>query len=117
MWVSEDGVQHVIELPDPADVLSPAALSSYARQVAERGADDVELDLDDRLIALAETGFAPDPDGLFVERAPAAGLLDGDLSSPAGLDAALAEVDPRWQVDLLFALHALIPLLAQEARP
>ncbi|HET7900087.1 MAG TPA: hypothetical protein VFL59_02800 [Candidatus Nanopelagicales bacterium] len=108
MWVSDDGVQHVIELPDPADVLTPPALESFARLVSERGADLVELDLDDRLIALAETGFAPDTDGRFVERAPAAGLLDGDLSSLDALDAALARIDPRWQVDLLFALQSLL---------
>jgi hypothetical protein len=109
MWVTDDGVQHVLELPDPADVLTPAALESFARLVSERSAQLVELDLDDRLIALAENGFAPDADGRFVECAPAAGLLAGDLSSLDGLDAALADIDPRWQVDLLFALQALLP--------
>ena len=110
MWVSDDGVQHVLSLPDPAEVLSPLALGTFALLVADRGAERLELDLDDRLIALSENGFEPDPDGLFVERAPAEGLLDGDLSSLAGLDAALAPIDPRWQVDLLYALHALLAL-------
>jgi hypothetical protein len=35
-------------------------------------------------------------------------MLDGDLSTYEGLGAALDDVDPRWQVDLLLALHDLI---------
>lgn len=112
MWVSDDGVQHVLSLPDPAEVLSPLALGTFARLVADRGAERLELDLDDRLIALSENGFEPDPDGLFVERAPAVGLLDGDVSTIDGLDAALGALDPRWQVDVLFALQDLIAGLA-----
>ena len=54
---------------------------------------------------------------MFVERAPAVGLLDGDLSTLRDLDAALSGIDPRWQVDLLYALHALLAALAPEVRP
>lgn len=108
MWVTDDGVQHVISLPDPAEVLTPQALGSFASLVADRGAERLGLDLDDRLLALSDTGFEPDPDGLFTERAPAVGLLDGDLSTLSGLDAALAALDPRWQVDVLVALHDLV---------
>jgi hypothetical protein len=108
MWVTDDGVQHVISLPDPAEVLTPAALASFARLVADRGAERLELDLDDRLIALSDAGFEPDVEGLFTERAPAVGLLDGDVSSLDGLDASLGAVDPRWQVDVLFALQSLL---------
>ncbi|MFN8168833.1 MAG: hypothetical protein U0S36_08620 [Candidatus Nanopelagicales bacterium] len=114
MWVTSDGVQRVLALPDPADVLSPEALSSFAVLVASTDRDDLGLGLDDRLLALSDAGFEPDPDGLFVERAPAPGLLDGDLASWAGLDAALTGIDPRWQVDLLVALHALIDGLDEE---
>ena len=59
-----------------------------------------------------DCGFEPDPDGLFMERAPAVGLLDGDVSTIDGLDAALGALDPRWQVDVLFALQDLIAGLA-----
>lgn len=110
MWVTPDGVQHVLALPEPAEVLTPRALTSYAALVASTPREDLELALDDRLLALADHGFEDDPDGLFVERAPAEGLLDGDLGSLVGLDAALASIDPRWQVDLLYALHALLAL-------
>ena len=41
-------------------------------------------------------------------RVPAAGLLDGDLSTLDGLASALDAVDPRWQVDLLLALHDVL---------
>lgn len=112
MWVTSDGVQHVLALPQPADVLTAAALTSYAELVRATPREDLELALDDRLLGLSDAGFAPDPDGAFVERAPAEGLLDGDLSSIAGLDAALSAIDPRWQVDLLYALHALLALPA-----
>lgn len=108
MWVTDDGVQHVISLPEPAEVLTAPALGSFARLVADRGAERLGLDIDDRLIALSDAGFEADPDGLFVERAPAVGLLDGDVSTLEGLDAALAGIDPRWQVDVLVALHALL---------
>jgi hypothetical protein len=114
MWVTPDGVQHVIALPDPAEVLTPAALASFARLVAMEDAESIELRLDDRLLALSDHGFEADPDGVFVERAPAIGLLDGDLSSMEGLDAALSSVDPRWQVDLLFALQDLLDALDEE---
>jgi hypothetical protein len=110
MWVTPDGVQHVLALPEPADVLTPRALTSYAALVAATPREDLEFALDDRLLTLADAGFPPDPDGSFVERAPAEGLLDGDLGTLAGLDAALAGIDPRWQVDLLYALHALLAL-------
>lgn len=110
MWVTPDGVQHVLALPEPADVLTARALTSYAALVASTPREDLELALDDRLLALSDAGFEPDPDGAFIERAPAEGLLDGDLSSLAGLDAALAAIDPRWQVDLVYALHALLAL-------
>ena len=112
MWVTADGVQRVISLPDPAEVLSSLALATFARLVADCGAERLELDLDDRLIALADAGFEPDPEGLFVERAPAVGLLDGDVSTLTGLDAALGALDPRWQVDVLFALQDLLAGLA-----
>jgi hypothetical protein len=110
VWVTPDGVAHVLSLPEPAEVLTPAALTTYAALVASSEREDLELALDDRLLALSDTGFEPDPDGLFVERAPAEHLLDGDLTTLAGLDAALAPIDPRWQVDLLYALHALLAL-------
>jgi hypothetical protein len=110
MWVTPDGVQHVLALPEPADVLTARALTSYAALVASTPREDLELALDDRLLALSDAGFDPDPDGAFVERAPAEGLLDGDLGTLAGLDAALAAIDARWQVDLLYALHALLAL-------
>lgn len=115
MWVTEDGRQHVVALPDPAEVLTPRALASFARLVADHVDDELELLLDDRLIALADAGFEPDADGVFVERAPAVGLLDGDVSTVAGLDAALAAIDPRWQVDVIFALQDLIDGLDEEA--
>lgn len=114
MWVTADGRQHVVALPDPAEALTSQALAAFARLIADHDRDDLELLLDDRLIALSEAGFPPDPDGLFVERAPVEGLLDGDLSSIAGLDAALAGIDPRWQVDLIFALQALLDGLDEE---
>jgi hypothetical protein len=114
MWVTPDGVQHVIALPDPAELLSPAALASFTRLVAMEDAESLELRLDDRLLALSDAGFPPDPDGMFVERAPAEGLLDGDLSTMDGLDAALAAIDTRWQVDLLFALQDLLSTLDEE---
>ncbi|MGD9956102.1 MAG: hypothetical protein AB7O74_01095 [Candidatus Nanopelagicales bacterium] len=110
MWVTPDGVQHVLALPEPADVLTPRALTSYAALIAATPREDLELALDDRLLALSDAGFEPDPDGAFVERAPAEGLLDGDLSTLDGLDEALRTIDPRWQVDLVYALHALLAL-------
>jgi hypothetical protein len=114
VWVTSDGVQRVVALPDPADVLTPTALAGFALLAAGSDRDELGLGLDDRLLALSDAGFADDPDGLFVERAPAEGMLDGDLSSWAGLDAALAGIDPRWQVDLLIALHALLDGLDEE---
>ena len=114
MWVTPDGRQHVLALPDPADVLTPAAYASFVVLVTGADRDALALRLDDRLLALSDAGFEPDPDGSFVERAPAEGLLDGDLSSAAGLDAALAQVDPRWQVDLVVALHHLLETLDEE---
>ena len=117
MWVTDDGVRHVLDLPDPAEVLTPAALASFLHLCADLGPEALELDLDDRLLALADAGFPPDPEGLFVERAPAAGLLDGDLATLDGLDSALAAIDPRWQVDLLYALHSILATLVREVRP
>jgi hypothetical protein len=107
MWITEDGVQHSIALPDPAELLTDLALETFARLVADRGAERLSLDVDDRLLALHDAGFPPDPDGHFVERVPDVGMLDGDLSTLEGLDRALAPIDPRWQVDLLFALQGL----------
>jgi hypothetical protein len=114
MWVTPDGVQHVIALPDPTEVLTPGALASFARLVAMEDVESLELRLDDRLLALSDVGFLPDPEGVFVERAPEVGLLDGDLSTMEGLDAALATIDARWQVDLLFALQDLLDTLDEE---
>jgi hypothetical protein len=114
MWVTSDGRQHVLELPDPSDVLTPSALASFALLVARDDRDELGLLLDDRLLALSDAGFEPDPDGAFVERAPAEGILDGDLSTREGLLAALAPIDPRWQVDLLVALHHLLEQLDEE---
>lgn len=114
MWVTADGRQHVLALPDPSDVLSAPALASFAQLLAGDDRDAVALLLDDRLLELSDTGFAPDPEGAFVERAPVEGMLDGDLSTREGLLAALAPIDPRWQVDLLVALHHLIEQLAEE---
>jgi len=108
MWVAEDGVQRTIALPDPSDVLSEEGLSTFAVLVSAADRDELELWIDDRLLALHDATFKPDPDGVFVERVPAAGMLDGDLSTYEGLGAALDDVDPRWQVDLLLALHDLI---------
>jgi hypothetical protein len=108
MWVTPDGIQHVVALPDPAEVLTPEALAAFALLIADHDLDALELLLDDRLIALSDAGFEADPEGAFVERAPAIGLLDGDISTVAGLDAALGLIDPRWQVDVLFALQDLI---------
>ncbi len=114
MWVTPDGAQHVLSLPEPAEVLTSVALTSYAVLVAASERADLELALDDRLLALSDAGFEPDPEGVFVERAPAEGLLDGDLATLAGLDSALAQIDPRWQVDLLYALHTLLALPSTE---
>jgi hypothetical protein len=114
MWVTPDGRQHVLALPDPVDVLTPTAFASFAVLVAAEEPETVALLLDDRLIELSEAGFEPDVDGSFLERAPAEGLLDGDLSTVTGLDAALARIDPRWQVDLMIALHHLLETLAEE---
>ncbi len=114
MWVTADGKQHVLALPDPADVLTPAALASFAVLVAGEERDDLALLLDDRLLALSDQGFEADPEGVFVERAPAEGTLDGDLSTRAGLDTALAGIDPRWQVDLVVALQHLLETLDEE---
>jgi hypothetical protein len=114
MWVTADGRQHVLALPDPADVLTPQALATFAQLVATDDRDDLALMLDDQLLALSDAGFDPDPDGAFVERAPAEGMLDGDLGTRAGLLAALAPIDPRWQVDLVVALHHLLEALDEE---
>jgi hypothetical protein len=114
MWVTSDGRQHVLALPDPSDVLTPAALASFALLVAHDDRDELGLLLDDRLLELSDAGFAPDPDGEFLERAPAEGMLDGDLSTRESLLAALAPIDPRWQVDLLIALRTLIEQLDEE---
>lgn len=108
MWVTPDGVQHTLALPEPVDVLSARGLETFAVLVAAADRDDLELWIDDRLIALHDASFEPDPEGLFFERVPAAGLLDGDLSTLDGLAAALDAVDPRWQVDLLLALHDVL---------
>lgn len=108
MWVTPDGVQHTLALPEPADVLGPRGLETFAALVAASDRDDLELWIDDRLLALHDASFEPDPEGLFFERVPAAGLLDGDLSTLDGLGAALDAVDPRWQVDLLLALHDVL---------
>ena len=90
----DDGVRHVISLPEPAEVLTAPALGSFARLVADRGAERLGLDIDDRLASLSDAGFGR-PRRLLVERAPAM-LLDGDVSTLEGLDAALAGIDPRW---------------------
>jgi hypothetical protein len=114
MWVTADGKQHVLALPDPSDVLTADALVSFSRLLARDDRDEVSLLLDDRLLALSDDGFAPDPEGVFVERAPAEGMLDGDLSTREGLLAALVPIDPRWQVDLVVALRTLIQQLDEE---
>lgn len=108
MWVTPDGVQRTIALPDPSDVLSAQGLATFAALVAGTDRDDLELWIDDRLLALHDASFEPDPEGVFFERVPAAGMLDGDLSTLDGLGAALDAIDPRWQVDLLLALHDLL---------
>jgi hypothetical protein len=114
MWVTDDGRQHVLALPDPSDVLTGSALASFAQLLAHDDREALALLLDDRLLELSDAGFAPDPDGAFVERAPAEGMLDGDLSTRESLLAALAPIDPRWQVDLLVSLHRLIEQLDDE---
>jgi hypothetical protein len=113
MWITPDGVQHSLALPDPTEVLTDRALASFAVLVGRADRDDLELWIDDRLLALHDASFPPDPDGLFFERAPAVGMLDGDLSTLEGLDEALAPIDPRWQVDLLLALHDIVDGLAE----
>lgn len=108
MWVTPDGRQHCIALPDPTDVLTGPALASYAALVGATDRDVLEVWLDDRLLDLHDASFEPDPEGLFFERVPDVGLLDGDLSTLPGLAAALAAIDPRWQVDLVLALRAIL---------
>jgi hypothetical protein len=115
VWVTPDGAQHVLSLPDPAEVLTPAALVSFLGLCLATPADDLDLALVDRLLALHDDGFEPDPDGRFVDRAPDLGLVDGDVSTLAALDTALARIDPRWQVDVLLALQDLLHQYAAEA--
>lgn len=108
MWVTADGVQHSIALPDPSEVLGAQGLASFAALVAAADRDELELWIDDRLLALHDATFEPDTEGVFFERTPDIGILDGDLSTYDGLAAALDAIDPRWQVDLLLALHDLL---------
>jgi hypothetical protein len=117
MWVTPDGVQHSLRLPDPTDVLTERALASYVVLAATTDRDELEVRLDDRLLALHDATFEPDTDGVFFERVPDVGLLDGDLSTYAGLDAALGAVDPRWQVDLVLALRDILDALGRPASP
>jgi hypothetical protein len=117
MWVTPDGVQHSISLPDPTEVVTGRALASYAALIGTADRDELEVWLDDRLLALHDATFEPDIEGLFFERAPDVGLLDGDLSTYAGLDAALSGVDPRWQVDLVFALRTILDAVDRDDGP
>ena len=112
MWRGNDGVLHTVALPDPGEVFTHAAWAAIEQLLDEADYEDVS-DLVERgqLVVydywderpVDEAAEAP-----FVALPPPIDLFDRVVASLSELEAALAEVDPRWRLDVALALEDLV---------
>ena len=112
MWRSADGVLHTVAAPDPGRLFTDAAWAAIEQLLDEADHEDVSDALERGQWALYdywderpvhEAAEAP-----FVALPAPIGLFDRVLASLSELETALAEVDPRWRLDVALALEDLV---------
>jgi hypothetical protein len=99
-------------LPDPGEVFADAALAAIGQVLARAKNDDITSLVERRELAIVEYwGDRPvdeEAEAPFVDLAPPSGLFDRVVASLSELETALAEVDPRWGLDVATALDDLV---------
>jgi hypothetical protein len=108
MWRGEDGAFHTVALPDPGEVFTDAAWAAIEQVLAQAKSEDIAELVERRELAVVEHWDDRPVDGEaeapFVDLTPPIGLFDRLVGSLSELEAALAEVDPRWGLDVVTAL-------------
>jgi hypothetical protein len=112
MWRADDGRFHTVALPDPGEVFTDAALAAIERVLAQANSNDIAELVERRELAVVEYWDDRPVDGEaeapFVDSTPPIGLFDRIVGSLSELEAALAEVDPRWGLDVVTAFDDLV---------
>lgn len=112
MWRGGDGVLHTVALPEPGELFTDAARAAIEQLLDGADSEDVS-DLVERSQVAAyeywdkrpvdEAGEAP-----FVASPPPIDIFNRVVASLRELETALAEVDPRWRLDVALALEDLV---------
>jgi hypothetical protein len=112
MWREDDGGFHTVALPDPGEVFTDAALAAIEQVLAQAKVEDIAELVERRELAVVEYWDDRPVDGEaeapFVDLTPPIGLFDRVVASLSELETALAEVDPRWGLDVATALDDLV---------
>jgi hypothetical protein len=112
MWRGDDGRFHTVASPDPGEVFTDAALAAIEQVLAQAKSEDIAELVERRELAVVEHWDDRPVDGEaeapFVDSTPPIGLFDRVVGSLSELEAALAEVDPRWGLDVVTAFDDLV---------
>jgi hypothetical protein len=114
MWRGDDGRFHTVALPDPGEVFTGQALAAIEQVLAQATSEDIAELVERRELAVVEywndRPVDAEAEAPFVDLTPPVGLSDRVVGSLSELEAALAEVDPRWGLDVATALDDLVEL-------
>ncbi len=112
MWRGDDGRFHTIALPDPGEVFTDVALAAIEQVLDQANYEDIAELVERRELAVVEYWEDRPVDGEaeapFVDLPPPMGLFNRVVASLSELEAALTEVDPRWELDVVTALDDLV---------
>ncbi len=101
-----------VALPDPGEVFTDAALAAVEQVLRQAAAADVADLVERRQLAVVQfwDGRPVDieTETLFVDVPAPGALFDRVVASFSELDAALADLDPRWGLDAALALGDLV---------
>ncbi|WP_075012325.1 hypothetical protein [Geodermatophilus obscurus] len=111
MWRGDDGRLHTVALPEPDEIFTDAALPAVERVLERTDHEEVADLLERRELAAVEywdnRPVDEETEAPFVDIPAPTGLFHRVVASLAELEAALAEVDPRWALDVALALDDL----------
>ena len=111
MWRGDDGRFHTVALPHPGEVFTDAALAAIEHVLARAKSGDIAELVERRELAVVEYWDDRPVDGEaeapFVDSTPPVGLFDRVVGSLSELEDAVADVDPRWGLDVVTALDDL----------
>ncbi len=103
---------HTVALPDPAEVFTDEALAAVGQVLDQASAEDVADLVERRQLAVVQhwegRPVVTRTEALFTGLPAPAGLVDRVVASVDELETALADIDPRWGLDVALALDDLL---------